>query len=340
MDQNDDKKVEASAGPVVDDRAVDLILRPSSWEDYVGQEKVKKNLKVILQAALSRGDACDHILFFGQAGLGKTTLANLVARELGSSLKVTSGPALEKMGDLAAVLTNLNKGDVLFIDEVHRLNHLIEEVLYPAMEMRKLHLIVGKGPGARTLTLDLPPFTLIAATTRPNLLSAPLRSRFGATFKLDYYEQDDIRAILKRSAKMLGLEINEAALKLIAQASRFTPRVANRLLRRVRDVAQVAGKKVVDEAVAQETLDMLEIDSLGLDPHDRRILQVIIEKFSGGPVGIGTLAAALNEDKGSIEDVYEPYLMSIGLLTRTPSGRKVTEQAYQHMQQATQKSLL
>src|SRR3989344_1711109 len=221
----------------VEEQAVDLILRPNTWDDYVGQDKVKKNLKVILGAALKRGESCDHLLFFGQAGLGKTTLANLVARELNANLKITSGPALEKMGDLAAVLTNLNKGDVLFIDEAHRLNRMIEEVLYPAMETRKLHLIVGKGPGARTLSLDLPPFTLIAATTRPNLLSAPLRSRFGASFKLDYYDQLDIEQILRRSAKMLGLSITDDALAMIAHASRFTPRVANRLLRRGRDYA-------------------------------------------------------------------------------------------------------
>ena len=315
----------------VDDRAVDLILRPSSWDEYVGQEKVKKNLKIILEAAKQRGESCDHLLFFGQAGLGKTTLAHLVAQELAGSLKITSGPALEKMGDLAAVLTNLNKGDVLFIDEVHRLNRLIEEVLYPAMETRKLHLIVGKGPGARTLSLDLPPFTLIAATTRPNLLSAPLRSRFGASFKLDYYDQLDIEQILRRSAKMLGLSITDDALAMIAHASRFTPRVANRLLRRVRDYAQVNDHETITAESAEKTLDLLEIDQLGLDPHDRRILATIIEKFSGGPVGVATLAAAINEDRGVIEDVYEPYLMSIGLLSRTSSGRRATEMAYKHL---------
>ncbi len=314
-----------------EDRAIDLVLRPTSWEDYVGQDKVKKNLKIILEAAMKRGDSCDHLLFFGQAGLGKTTLANLVAQELKANLKITSGPALEKMADLAAVLTNLNKGDVLFIDEVHRLNRLIEEVLYPAMETRKLHLIVGKGPGARTLSLDLPPFTLIAATTRPNLLSAPLRSRFGASFKLDYYEHVDIEQIIKRSARLLKIAMNDEAIKIIARASRYTPRVANRLLRRVRDYAQVNNKELVDADVANKTLEMLEIDELGLDPHDRRILITIIEKFSGGPVGVGTLAAAINEDKGVIEDVYEPYLMSIGLLTRTSNGRRTTEAAYEHL---------
>lgn len=325
----------------IDDQAIDTVLRPQTWDEYVGQEKVKRNLRVIVQAAQKRGESCDHLLFFGQAGLGKTTLANLVARELGANLKITSGPSIEKMGDLAAVLTNMAKGDVLFIDEIHRLNKLFEEVLYPAMETRKLHLIVGKGPGARTLTLDLPPFTLIAATTRPNLLSAPLRSRFGATFKLDYYEKPDIEAILKRSAKMLNLEIAEEALVTLAAAARFTPRVANRLLRRARDYAQVHGNGTIDANAAKKTLEMLEIDELGLEPHDRRILEVIIDKFNGGPVGLGTFAAALNEDKGVIEDVYEPYLMSIGLLVRTPSGRRVTEHAYEHVnRQAQQKKLI
>ena len=339
MDEQDVRD-QAKDVPAADDRAIDLVLRPQTWEEYVGQEKVKKNLRVIVQAALGRGEACDHLLFFGQAGLGKTTLANLVARELGANLKITSGPSIEKMGDLAAVLTNMAKGDVLFIDEIHRLNKLFEEVLYPAMETRKLHLIVGKGPGARTLTLDLPPFTLIAATTRPNLLSAPLRSRFGATFKLDYYEQADIEAILKRSAKMFNLTITEPALRIIASAARFTPRVANRLLRRARDYAQVHGTGGIDEDAARKTLDMLEIDELGLEPHDRRILEVIIDKFNGGPVGLSTFAAAINEDKGVIEDVYEPYLMSIGLLTRTPSGRKVTEHAYSHMNKQNQQKRL
>ncbi len=328
MKDTRDIKQEPATG---DERAIDLILRPTSWDDYVGQDKVKKNLRIMLDAATGRGESCDHLLFFGQAGLGKTTLANLVAQELKANLKITSGPALEKMADLAAVLTNLNKGDVLFIDEVHRLNRLIEEVLYPAMETRKLHLIVGKGPGARTLSLDLPPFTLIAATTRPNLLSAPLRSRFGASFKLDYYEHPDIEAIVKRSARLLKIPINDDAIKIVARASRYTPRVANRLLRRVRDYSQVHHKELVDAEVANKTLEMLEIDALGLDPHDRRILETVIDKFAGGPVGVGTLAAAINEDKGVIEDVYEPYLMSIGLLTRTASGRRATEMAYSHL---------
>jgi len=331
---------DGAQGKPGDDRAVDLVLRPQNWDDYVGQDKVKRNLKVILGAALKRKEACDHLLFFGQAGLGKTTLANLVALELGAPLRITSGPALEKMADLAAVLTNLNAGDVLFVDEVHRLNRLIEEVLYPAMEMRKLHLVVGKGPAARTVTMDLPPFTLVAATTRPNLLSAPLRSRFGASFKLDYYEVVDIEAIVRRSARLLGVQIDDKAISIIARASRYTPRTANRLLRRARDYAEVHGTGVIDEAAALKTMEMLEIDELGLDSHDRRILEIIIDKFGGGPVGLATLGAAMNEDAGVIEDVYEPYLMSIGLLTRTPGGRKVTEAAYQHLGRSHQAKML
>lgn len=314
-----------------EDVTIDSILRPASWADYVGQEKIKENLRIILEAAKKRKEASDHLLFYGQAGLGKTTLAHLVAKELGANIKITSGPALEKMSDVAAVLTNLEKGDILFIDEAHRLNKTIEEVLYPAMEARKLHLMVGKGPAARMLSLDLPPFTLIAATTRANLLSGPLRSRFGASFKLDYYEIADIEAIIKRSAQVLKLKISPEAVKAIAGASRFTPRVANRILKRVRDYAEVNSAKEIDEDIAKKTLAMLEIDNLGLEPHDRRLLQVIIEKFKGGPVGANTLAAALNDERGNIEDIYEPYLMSVGLLARTPSGRMVTEAAYKHL---------
>ena len=314
-----------------EDEVIDLALRPSHWDDYVGQRKIKKHLKTILDAAKKRGEVSDHLLLYGQAGLGKTTLAYLIAKEMDANLKITSGPALEKMGDLAAILSNLEKGDVLFIDEAHRLNHMIEEVLYPALENRKLHLIVGKGAGARTLAIDLPPFTLIAATTRANLLSGPLRSRFGATFKLDYYEIPDIETIVQRSAKLLNLEIEPIALNMIAKASRFTPRTANRLLRRVRDFADVNEAAKVTEDIAKQTLEMLEVDNLGLEPTDRQLLLTIIEKFKGGPVGIQTLSAALNDDSGIIEDVYEPYLMSVGLLVRTPGGRMVTPEAYKHL---------
>jgi len=314
-----------------EDSHIDLALRPAVWSDYVGQEKLKKNLRVILDAAKKRSEPCDHLLFYGQAGLGKTTLAHLVAKEMNSGLKVTSGPALEKMGDLAAILSNLEKGEVLFIDEAHRLNRQIEEVLYPALESRKLHLIIGKGPGARTFSLDLPPFTLVAATTRANLLSGPLRSRFGATFKLDYYEVPDIEAIIRRSANLLGVKIDAEGVVVLAKAARFTPRAANRLLRRVRDYAEVNNLEKVSEAAAKATLEMLEIDELGLEQTDRQLLKAIIDKFHGGPVGIQTLAAALSDDQGIIEEVYEPYLMKIGLLNRTPAGRMVTPAAYKHL---------
>lgn len=314
-----------------DESHIDLALRPTAWPDYVGQEKVKKNLRVILDAAKKRGESCDHLLFYGQAGLGKTTLAHLVAKEMNAPFKVTSGPALEKMGDLAAILSNLEKGEILFIDEAHRLNRQIEEVLYPALESRKLHLIVGKGPGARTLSLDLPPFTLVAATTRANLLSGPLRSRFGASFKLDYYNVSDIEAIIKRSASLLGMDIDNAAVLMIAKAARFTPRAANRLLKRVRDYVEVNNLKKADEESARATLEMLEIDNLGLEPTDRQLLRIVIDKFHGGPVGIQTLAAALNDDQGIIEEVYEPYLMTVGMLNRTPAGRLVTPEAYKHL---------
>lgn len=316
---------------VHDDVSVDQALRPLAWDEYVGQEKVKKNLRVIIEAARSRGEAMDHILFAGPAGLGKTTLAYLVAKELGFPVKTTSGPALEKMGDLAAILTNLEANEVLFIDEAHRINRLIEEVLYPAMEARKLHIMIGKGPSARSLTLDLPPFTLIAATTRENLLSNPLRSRFGATFRLEYYDPGDIEKVIARSAGILGVNIVGGAVSVLAKAARRTPRVANRLLKRARDFMEVYKKDYVDEEVARDTLDLLEIDEFGLEPHDRKLLTLIIEKFGGGPVGAGTLAAALSEERGVIEEIYEPYLMSLGFLKRTPQGRMVLSAAYEHL---------
>lgn len=314
-----------------EDGTIEQALRPRRWDEYIGQDKVKRNLRIIIDAAKKRSEAMDHVLFCGQAGLGKTTLAYLVAKELGALVKTTSGPALEKMGDLAAVLTNLESGQVLFIDEAHRVNRQIEEVLYPAMEARKLHLMVGKGPSARSLSLDLPPFTLIAATTRENLLSHPLRSRFGATFRLDYYAPDDIRVILRRSAEILRMEVSPAAIEVLSGASRATPRVANRLLKRARDYAEVRNKAAVDEGVARKTLELLDIDERGLEPQDRRLLEVIIGKFNGGPVGLGTLAAALSEDRGVIEDIYEPYLMTLGFLQRTPGGRIALPAAYEHL---------
>jgi len=315
----------------MDNLTIDGALRPVDWDDYVGQEKIKINLRIILDAAKKRGEACDHLLFYGQAGLGKTTLANLVAKDLGFNLKVTSGPALEKMGDLAAVLSNLEENDVLFIDEAHRLNKSIEEVLYPAMESRKLHLVIGKGPGARTVALDLPSFTIIAATTRPHLLSGPLRSRFGASFKLDFYDLKDICRIVKRSAQVLNMNMSDEAVEVLARSSRSTPRVANRLLKRVRDFADVHDIKQVDKATTLNTLNLLEIDNMGLEPMDRRLLEVIIDRFDGGPVGVNSLAAALNDDVGNIEDVYEPHLLSIGFLIRTSTGRVVREAAYRHL---------
>jgi Holliday junction DNA helicase RuvB len=322
-----------SIGTAVDNEylTIDVALRPVSWEDYVGQENIKKNLKIILEAAKKRGESCDHLLFYGQAGLGKTTLALLVANEFGCNLKTTSGPAIEKMGDLAAILSVLEKNDILFIDEAHRLNKSIEEVLYPAMESRKLHLIIGKGPGARTFSLGLPPFTIIAATTRIHLLSGPLRSRFGASFKLDYYDQKDIEAIVRRSAKILGLNINDGGVEVIAKAARFTPRVANRLLKRVRDYAEVHDIKLVDVQVAEKTLNLLEIDGLGLEAADRRFLEVIIKKFNGGPVGINSLAAALNDETENLEGVIEPFLLTVGFLRRTATGRLATSLAYRHL---------
>ncbi len=323
-----------------DDRNIDSTLRPTAWDEYVGQEKIKTGLKTILEAAKKRKESSDHLLFSGPAGLGKTTLAYLVARELGGMIRTTSGPALEKTGDLAAILTNLTPGEILFIDEAHRINPMIEEVLYPAMEARKLHLMVGKGPSARTLSLDLPPFTLVAATTRENLLSQPLRSRFGATLRLGYYENDDIKKILSRSAHILKIELAPDAVDILSRASRGTPRVANRLLKRARDFAEVHGTSVIDREAALATLDMLEVDELGLEPNDRRLLITIIEKFNGGPVGINTIAAALSEERGVIEDIYEPYLMTLGFLQRSSTGRVVLPAAYRHLKIQSKDSLL
>jgi Holliday junction DNA helicase RuvB len=325
-----DKKKEDRGKNNGDDQAVDVILRPQSWDEYIGQEQVKKNAHIIIEAAKIRGEPVDHILLYGQAGLGKTTLARLIAREMGAAIKTTSGPAIEKVGDLAAILSNLEEGEVLFIDEAHRLNKMIEEVLYPAMESRKLNIVIGKGAGARTLSLDLPAFSLLAATTRVNLLSAPLRSRFGATFKLEYYSQEDIEKIIKRSAKILGMEIDDAAAKALASASRNTPRVANRLLRRTRDYMDVYKYAKVTGEMAGETLKFLNVDPLGLEAHDREFLKIIIEKFGGGPVGIKTVAAALNEDVATLEEVYEPYLMKLGFIKRTPSGRVIGPAAFEH----------
>ena len=298
----------------MEDRTLDQALRPSKWEEYIGQEKVKTNLKILIEAAKKRSEPIDHLLLCGPAGLGKTTLAYIIAREMGANIRITSGPAIEKVGDLASILTNLSAGDILFIDEAHRLNKTVEEILYPAMENRMLHIIIGKGPSARTLQLDLPPFSLIAATTRVGLLSNPLRSRFGVTFRLDFYGVNDIEDILKRSSGLMGLTADSDALKQIAVSSRYTPRVANRLLKRVRDYAEVEGKGLINSDTTKKALSLLEVDELGLESTDRRLLEAIIKKFNGGPVGLQALSASTSEELDTIEDIYEPYLLQIGFL--------------------------
>jgi len=310
---------------------LDNTLRPSRWNDYIGQQSIKENLHILLTAAKQRNHPPEHILFYGPPGLGKTTLAHLIAKETNSQLKVTSGPAILKVGDLASILTNLSSGDILFIDEIHRLNKAIEEVLYPAMESGSLDIIIGKGPSARTIQLELPPFTLIAATTRVAMLSSPLRSRFsGGTFKLEFYTEEEIQKIIHRSAKILGVEIEKDGAEAIAKRSRFTPRTANYFLKRCRDFAQVHKTGLNKEAV-ENTLSMLGVDELGLNNADREILKTMIEKFSGGPVGLNTLAASLSEEQETIEEVYEPYLIQLGLLERTSRGRVVTLKAYSHL---------
>ena len=314
-----------------EDRTLDQTLRPHSWDEYIGQEKIKTSLKILLEAAKKRSEPIDHLLLYGPAGLGKTTLAYIMAREMNANIRITSGPAIEKVGDLASILTNLNNGDVLFIDEAHRLNKTVEEILYPAMESRMLHIIIGKGPSARTLQLDLPPFSLIAATTRVGLLSNPLRSRFGAIFRLDFYNIEDIGNILKRSAKLMNLSAEPEALKQIAVSSRYTPRVANRLLKRVRDYAEVEGEGIINQDITKKALALLEIDHLGLELTDRRLIEAIIKKFNGGPVGLQALAAATSEELDTIEDIYEPYLLQIGFLQRTARGRIATKLAYEHL---------
>jgi len=314
-----------------EDELAELTLRPKKLDEYIGQKKATDNLKVFIEAAQMRGEPLDHVLFYGPPGLGKTTLAGIIANELGVDIRITSGPAIERAGDLAAIITNLNENDVLFIDEIHRLNRSVEEVLYSAMEDFALDIIIGKGPSARSIRLDLAKFTLIGATTRAGSLSAPLRDRFGVVSKFELYNVDELKTIIKRSAGILNIPIEEESLEELAKRSRGTPRVANRLLKRVRDFSQVRGSGVIDKAITDSTLKSLGIDEMGLESLDREILKLIIERFRGGPVGIDTIAAAIGEERITIEDVYEPYLIQAGFLHRTQKGRMVSEEAYRHL---------
>ena len=314
-----------------EDKKIEGTLRPRYLEEYIGQEKIKETLRIFIDAAKSRGEALDHVLFYGPPGLGKTTLCGIIANEMGVNLKVTSGPAIEKPGEMAAILNNLQEGDVLFVDEIHRLNRQVEEVLYPAMEDFAIDIMLGKDSSARSIRLELPKFTLVGATTRAGLLTAPLRDRFGVVQRLEFYSPEELCVIVKRSAKVLGVTIEEGGAWEIARRSRGTPRLANRLLKRVRDFAQVKYEGVITRAVTDFALDIMDVDKLGLDQNDRNILHMIIDKFGGGPVGLDTLAAALGEDAGTLEDVYEPYLLMNGLLNRTPRGRMATEAAYRHL---------
>ena len=316
--QEEDVKIEGS-------------LRPQYLKDYIGQEKAKEILKIYIEAAKQRKDALDHVLFYGPPGLGKTTLAGIIANEMGVNLKVTSGPAIEKPGEMAAILNNLQEGDLLFVDEIHRLNRQVEEVLYPAMEDYAIDIMIGKGATARSIRLDLPKFTLVGATTRAGMLTAPLRDRFGVIHRLEFYSVEELKLIIQHSANILNVEIDENGARELARRSRGTPRLANRILKRVRDFAQVKYNGMITEEVAKIALDLLDVDKMGLDHIDRNILMTMIEKFSGGPVGLETLAAAIGEDSGTIEDVYEPYLIKNGFINRTPRGRVVTEYAYKHL---------
>jgi Holliday junction DNA helicase RuvB len=316
----------------LDDALPDLSLRPQRLDEYIGQEQVKNSLRVFIQAARQRGEALDHVLFHGFPGLGKTTLAYIIANEMGAGIKTTSGPVIERSGDLAAILTSLQAGDVLFIDEIHRLNHAVEEILYPAMEDYQLDLVIGQGPGARSVKIDLPRFTLVGATTRTGLLTPPLRDRFGVLLRLEFYSPEELVTIVRRSAGVLGIGIDDAGALELGRRSRGTPRIANRLLRRVRDFSEVGGHAVITEEVADKALDMLAVDRFGLDEMDRRILLTLIDKFQGGPIGLDTLATAVCEEKTTLEDVYEPFLIQSGFLMRTPRGRMATAAVYEHFE--------